>query len=60
MANLQVKKIPDSLHKRLRKEAEKKNRTMSEIVIEAIERELERREWLMQAPKKSKTDLSDL
>lgn len=60
MANIQVKNIPDSLHKRLRIQAEKKNRTMSEIVIEAIERELERREWLGRVSKKSKTDLSDL
>lgn len=60
MANIQVKKIPDSLHKRLRKEAKKKNRTMSEIVIEAIEREVERGELLMRVSKKSKTDLSDL
>ncbi len=60
MANLQVKKIPDSLHKRLEKQAEKQNRTMNEIVLDAIERELERREWLARVPKKPKTDLSDL
>jgi predicted DNA-binding protein len=60
MANLQIKNIPDSLHNRLRKQAKKKNRTMSEIVIEAIERELERGEWLMRVSKKSKTDFRDL
>ena len=60
MANIQVKNFPDSLHKRLRKEAKKKNRTMSEIVLEAIERELERRELHMQVSKKLKINLSGL
>jgi len=60
MANLQVKNIPDALHKRLKMRAKKKNRTMGEIVIEAIERELERGEWLMRVSKKAKADLSDL
>ncbi len=60
MANLQIKNIPDALHKRLRKKAEKKNCTMSEIVIEAIERELERGELHMLVSKKLKIDLSGL
>lgn len=60
MATIQIKNIPDSLRKRLEKQAEKKNLTINEIVLEAIERELERREWLARVPKKPKTDLSDL
>jgi plasmid stability protein len=60
MANLQIKNIPDSLHNRLKKQAKKKILTMSEMVIKAIEREIERGEWLMRVSKKSKSDLSDL
>ena len=40
MANLQVKKIPDSLHPRLRMHARKRHCTLSELVLKALEREL--------------------
>ena len=45
MANLQVRNIPDSLHERLRRHARLSNTTMSALVLSALERELESREW---------------
>ena len=60
MANIQIKNIPDVLHKRLKMRAKKQNCTISKIVLEAIERELERREWLARVPKKPKIDVRDL
>ncbi len=54
MANLQVKGIPDSLHRNLRRCAEKRRCTMSDIVIAAVERELARsafRERLTKRPR---------
>lgn len=45
MANLQVKNIPEQLHQRLRQCAEDANCTLSDVVLEAIDRELARREW---------------
>jgi hypothetical protein len=45
MANIQVKKIPESLHNKLRRYAREQEITIGEIVLEAIEREVARREW---------------
>ena len=42
MANLQVKNVPESLHKRLRSYARKRNCTLSDLVLEAVKRELVR------------------
>jgi len=45
MANIQVKNIPEKLHNRLRRYAKEQDCTLGEIVLEAIEREVARREW---------------
>lgn len=57
MANLQVKNIPDSLHKRLRRYAKRRNTTLSDIVLKAIEKELTHGEWLERFSKRPATDL---
>ena len=45
MANIQVKNIPEKLHNRLRRYARQQDCTLGEIILEAIEREVARREW---------------
>ena len=45
MANIQVKNIPERLHNRLRRYAREQDCTLGEIILEAIEREVARREW---------------
>ena len=45
MANIQVKNIPEGLHNKLRRYAREQEITIGEIVLEAIEREIARREW---------------
>jgi hypothetical protein len=45
MANIQVKNIPEKLHNQLRRYAREQDCTLSDIVLEAIEREVSRREW---------------
>ena len=45
MANIQVKNIPDALHNKLRRYAREQEITIGKIVLEAIEREVARREW---------------
>jgi hypothetical protein len=57
MGNLQVKNIPDSLHKRLRRYAKRRNTTLSDIVLKAIEKELTHGEWLERFSKRPATDL---
>ncbi len=46
MANIQVKNIPEKLHNRLRRYAREQDCTLGEIILRALEREVERREWL--------------
>jgi len=43
--NLQVKNVPPELHERLRRHARDSRRTMSAVVLDALERELARQEW---------------
>ena len=57
MANLQVRNIPDDLHKRLRRLAQENNSSMSAIVLTAVERELERWEWQERWAQRPTTDL---
>jgi NRPS condensation-like uncharacterized protein len=45
MANIQVKNIPEKLHNRLRRYAREQECTLGDIILEAIEREVSRREW---------------
>ena len=57
MANLQVKNMPDTLHRRLREHAREHGHTMRDLVIAAIERELSRREWRERWEQRPVTDL---
>lgn len=59
MANLQVKNLPDALHQRLRHYAQKHHRTISGIVLKAIEREIARYEWHERLSQRPTTDLGD-
>jgi len=40
MANLQVKNIPESLHRQLQRYAKKQGTTLREVVLKAVKREL--------------------
>jgi len=57
MANLQVKNVPESLHKRLRFYARKRNCTLSDLVLEAIKRELARSTFHERLEKRSPSDI---
>lgn len=59
MAHLQVKNLPDALHRRLRSYAQKHHRTISDIALEAIEREMARSEWHEKHSQRPATDLGD-
>ena len=43
--DLLVKNVPPELHERLRRHARAGGRTIGEVVLDAVERELARREW---------------
>lgn len=44
--DLLVKNVPPELHECLRRHARASRRTISEVVLDAVERELARQEWL--------------
>ena len=46
MANLQVKNVPDELHERLRWHARRQGRTLRDVVLEAVRRELDHEEFV--------------
>lgn len=57
MANLQVKNVPDVLHERMRRTARASGCTLSDFVLSAVGRELERREWHERLASRPETDL---
>jgi len=57
MKNLQVKNIPDSLHKKLWHYAKKNHSTLSDFVLSALNRELDRLEWEERISKRPDTNL---
>jgi predicted transcriptional regulator len=60
MASLQVKHVPEELHERLRRVAADSRRTLSEIVLEALKRELARREWQQRLAQRPESELGVL
>jgi hypothetical protein len=57
MANLQVKDVPEGLHRRLRGCAKRRGTTIREVVLEAVRRELEHEQFLKQLEAREPVDL---
>jgi plasmid stability protein len=57
MANLQVKNLPEPLHARLRRYAQQHHRTLSDVALAALEREMSRCEWYERLAQRPPTDL---
>ena len=57
MANLQVKNLPEPLHERLRRYAQQHHRTISDVALAALEREMNRCEWYERLAQRPPTDL---
>ena len=57
MAYLQVRNVPEAVHLRLRNRARKDGCSMSAIVLAALDRELDIRDWKAHLGKRAKTNL---
>ena len=57
-ANLQVKNVPEALHLRLKDYANRRGRTLSQVVLEALEHELARAEFRERLETRPPTQLS--
>jgi plasmid stability protein len=57
MANLQVKNVPESLHRKIRAAARRRGRTVRDLVLEAVQREIEREDFRTRLAKRSSVEL---
>lgn len=57
MANLQVKNVPEALHRKIRAYAKRRGRTVRDVVLDAVTREIERLEFRARLPKREPVDL---
>jgi hypothetical protein len=57
MANLQVKDVPEQLHRKIRACARRRGRTIREVVLEAVSRESAREEFRARLAKRAPVDL---
>jgi hypothetical protein len=57
MSNLQVKNVPPALHAKLRRLAEREGRSLRDFVLDALRREVGRRELADRLARRSPVDL---
>jgi plasmid stability protein len=57
MANLQVKNVPDTLHRKIQAYARRRGRTIRDVVLAAISREIDREEFEARLSKRRPVDL---
>ena len=57
MGNLQVKGVPEALHRKIRAYARRRGRTVRDVVLEAVTREIEHEEFRARLAKREPVDL---
>ena len=57
MANLQVKNVPEALHRKLRAFASRRGRTVRDVVLEAVTREIEGEEFRARLARRTPVEL---
>ena len=57
MANLQVKNVPEALHRKIRAYARRRGRTVRDVVLEAVSRAIDREEFAARLAKREPVDL---
>jgi antitoxin FitA len=57
VANLQVKNVPEALHRKIRLSAKRRGRTVRDFVLDAVVREVERDEFRARLAKREPVEL---
>jgi plasmid stability protein len=57
VANLQVKAVPEALHRRIRSAAKRRGRTVGEFVLDAVTRALDDEEFRARLARRAPTDI---
>lgn len=59
MANLQVKNVPDALHRKIRQLAEREGKTVRDVVLEAVDRAVLRSAWHERHRRRTRVSLGE-
>ena len=57
MANLQVKNVPEALHRKIRAYAKRRGRTLRDVVLEAVAREIEHEDFHARLAKREPVEI---
>jgi plasmid stability protein len=57
MANLQVKNVPETLHRKIRTQAQRQGRTVRDFVLQAVIKEIERGDFRTRLARRKSVDL---
>jgi plasmid stability protein len=57
MATLQVKNVPEALHRKIRAAAKRRGRTVRDLVLDAVQREIDREDFRARLAKRAPVDL---
>jgi plasmid stability protein len=57
VANLQVKNVPEALHRKIRAQARRHGRTVGEFVLHAVIKEVNREEFRARLARRQRVDL---
>lgn len=57
MANLQIRNVPEALHRKIRAHARRQGRTIRDFVVEAVTRAIEREELRARLARRAPVDL---
>lgn len=60
MANLQVKNVPEGLHRKIRAYAKRRGRTVRDVVLQAVTKEIEHEEFRARLAKREPVELGRL
>jgi len=59
MAHLQVKNVPEALHRKIRAAAKRRGRTVRDLVLDAVQREMDREDFRARLAKRKPVDLAE-
>ena len=60
MANLQVKNVPEGLHRKIRAYAKRRGRTVRDVVLQAVTKEIEHEDFRARLAKREPVELGGL
>ena len=60
MANLQVKNVPEALVRKVRSLARRRGRTMRDLILDAVRREIDREQWRARLEERTPVEIDDV